>query len=79
MVDTGGAVAVWVNSVGDDAVALWVNGDLVKVHRAPARRIIKALLDAGIPVESYWTDCVEREAAALDVRIGSGHRDPGLL
>lgn len=45
--------------------SLWFNQD---PQGRDVKRLAKALLDAGIPVEGYWADC---NYACIDPRISS--------
>jgi hypothetical protein len=65
---------VWVNTYGDDAVAIWIDGDCLRLRRESATIVIHALLNHGVPVKSYWDDCLDRERL-IDGRIAGYARD----
>lgn len=51
---------------------IWIGDSYVDLSPARLKKIVKALLDAGIPVNGYWSDLNYR---SIDKRIGPGKRD----
>lgn len=65
---------VIVNIYGDDCVCIWIDGrEALRTSEAKASRLVKALLDGGIPVRGHWRDAGDRERK-LDPRIADGKR-----
>ncbi len=54
---------------------VWIQGDYVAVGPSQQKRLVKALLNAGIPVRGYWADI---NYSSIDRRIGPGVR-PGRI
>jgi len=50
---------------------VWINGTYVELVKAQQKRLVNALLDAGVPVRGLWRDL---DYSSIDKRITQGDR-----
>jgi hypothetical protein len=53
-------------------VTIWTDFGILSLSRNKARIFLRALLDDGVKVRSFWKECTQRERDILDPRIQEG-------